>query len=59
MTTVWKIILSIAFAIILLELMVLLQKGDVLQFSWLGIASLASAAAALYYYIFEYKSKKK
>ncbi|MDG1914332.1 MAG: hypothetical protein P8I55_07050 [Crocinitomix sp.] len=59
MTTVWKIILSIAFAIILLEVMVMLKKGNILQFSWLGIASLASVAAALYYYIFEYKFRKK
>ncbi len=59
MRAAWKIILSIAFAIVLLQVFILLKKGNVIEFSWFNIASLSSLVVVIYYYIFERKTKKK
>lgn len=59
MRAAWKIILSIAFAIVLLQVFIFLKKGNVIEFSWFNIASLSSLVVVLYYYIFERKTKKK
>lgn len=58
MRTVWKVLLSIAFGIILLQIMILMQKGNIFEFSWFKVASLSSFALAVYYYIFEHNWKK-
>ena len=59
MNTLWKIILSIAFGIVLLEILVLFKKGNVFEFTGLRIASFAGIAAAIYYFIFERKKRVK
>ncbi len=59
MGAAWKIILSIAFAIVLLQVFILLKKGNVIEFSWFNVASLSSLVMVLYYYIFERNTKKK
>ena len=59
MRNVWKIILAIAFSLILLEIMVLMKKRNVFEFTWMRIASLIGVSAVVYYYIFEYRLKKK
>lgn len=58
MRNFWKIALSIAFGVILLQVMILLQEGEYFKFSWFKVASLSSLALAVYYYIFEHRSTK-
>ena len=54
-----RLIVAIAFGIILLELMVLSQKHNWFEFTTMRIMSLASLAALLYIFIFERKQKSK
>jgi hypothetical protein len=54
-----KTIIAILFALLLIQILLLLMKQKAFELSDFTILSLTSGAAALYYFIFERKRTKK
>lgn len=54
-----KTILAILFALLLIQILILVKSQTEFKLGTFRTVSLTAAAAGLYYFVFEYKKKKK